>query len=200
MRLVGGIRDELETIDPLRRPLHAGAIGKERPLEAMAGIGDRCSMRHRPCPVDLERDGGGYVDRVLHMEQGVRDIEEIEKVQVLDVQRGGPFLEVDLDVTGSHRNCPEQALRVGSDARVEIMNLGCEILEVKMTSIEVESNKRESTSVQMPVNANVSAFHEPHVGVEQQCFPRSVGVGRGTRALDISRPNLPLEVGDTAQL
>jgi hypothetical protein len=184
----------------MRRPLHSGAIGQERPLEATVGIGDCRSIRHRPDPVNLERDRGGYVDWILGPEQGIRDIEKIEKVQVLDVQRGGPFLEVDLNVIGFHPNSPEQALRVGSDARVEIMNLSCEICEVKLTSIEVKSNKGESTSVQMPVNANVYAFHEPHIRVEQQSFRRSVGIGRGTRALDIRRPNLPLEVGDGAQL
>jgi len=89
----------------------------------------------------------------MEVEQGVWDIEEVPD---LDVRRPHPrltVLQVDCYaalallvvepgpalalVIGPERYRPEQAARVGVDPRVEVVNLGGELLEVEPTSVEV---------------------------------------------------------------
>ena len=76
---------------------------------------------------------------------------------------------------GLQRDRPEQALRVGIDPRVEVMNLGGEVREVELTSVQVKSNEPERRLVNFAVQADVGTLHEPHVGVEQQRLDAAVG-------------------------
>jgi hypothetical protein len=64
------------------------------------------------------------------------------------------------------RNRPEQTVRVGVDSKVEVVNLGRKIGEVKLTSIEVKSDEPKGPLVHLPIFAHVFALHETHVSVE----------------------------------
>ena len=57
------------------------------------------------------------------------------------------------------------------------MDLGREILEVKLTSVEVQSNEAERPLVDRTVDSDVDTAHEAHVSVEEQGFGASIGVG-----------------------
>jgi hypothetical protein len=89
---------------------------------------------------------------------------------------------------GLQRDRPEQALRVGVDPRVEVMNLGGEIREVELTSVQVKSNKPERRLVNFAVQADIGALHEPHVGVEQQRLDAAVGIPAGSGSLHVCDP------------
>jgi hypothetical protein len=119
----------------------------------------------------------------MDVEQGVRDIEEVPdldvrsphpRLTVLQVDRyaalalvvvePGPALVL---VIGPEGYRPEQAARVGVDPRVEVVNLGGEVLEVEPTSVEIQSNESERSPVDGPILADVDALHEAHIGVEE---------------------------------
>jgi len=72
--------------------------------------------------------------------------------------------------TGRQGNCPEEARGVGKDTGVEVVDLGREIYEVELTSIEVKSDQRERTLVDRSVNTHVDPTHETHVGIKEECF------------------------------
>ena len=86
------------------------------------------------------------------------------------------------------------------DAGVEIVDLGAEVDEVKLTSVEVKSNEPERSLVYPAVLADIDATHEAHVGVEEEGFGAAVGVGRGPRALHIGDPEETVEVGDRRRI
>ena len=54
------------------------------------------------------------------------------------------------------------------------MDLSRKVVEVILTSVEVQSNKRQRALVNGAVLANVNAAHESHVGVEQQRLDAAV--------------------------
>ena len=60
---------------------------------------------------------------------------------------------------------PEQAARIRIDAGIKVVNLSGKIDEVKLTSVEVQSDEPERPVMYLPVLADVHSFHEPHVGV-----------------------------------
>src|SRR5713226_9207142 len=77
---------------------------------------------------------------------------------------------------------PEQAVGIRVYARVEIVHLGREVIEVKLTCIEVQSNEAERPPVDLPVDTHVHPAHEAHVCVEKQSVtavvaPRAPDVG-----------------------
>ena len=82
------------------------------------------------------------------------------------------------------------------DARVEIMNLGGEIREVELTSVQVKSNEPERRLVNFTVQADVGPLHEPHVGVEQERLDAAVGIPAGPGSLHVCDPDKALEIGD----
>ena len=53
------------------------------------------------------------------------------------------------------------------DPRVEVVDLGREILEVILTSVEVQSNEAECSLVDRSILAHIHTAHKAHVGVEQ---------------------------------
>ena len=97
---------------------------------------------------------------------------------------------------GAQWNRPEQAVRVGMDPRVEVVNLGGEILEVEPTSVQVESDEPERRLVNLAVQADVGALHEPHVSVEQQLLDAAVGVPGGSGSAHVRDADKALEIGD----
>ena len=85
------------------------------------------------------------------------------------------------------RNRPEQPARVVLDPRVEVVDLGAEVDEVILTSIQIQSDKAESPFVDRTVDADVDTTHEAHVRVEKE---------RLRAAVRISPSPGPLYVGD----
>src|SRR5207245_5052014 len=75
------------------------------------------------------------------------------------------------------------------------MDLGGEVGEVILTSVQVQSNKAESSLVNSAVLADVDAAHEPHVGVEQQGLDTTVWVGSRACALHVGDADEAVEVG-----
>ena len=97
---------------------------------------------------------------------------------------------------GLQRDRPEQAARVGMDPRVEVVNLGGEIREVELTSVQVKSNEPERRLVNGAVQADIGALHEPHVGVEQERLDAAVRIPGGSGSLHVCDPDKALEIGD----
>jgi hypothetical protein len=75
------------------------------------------------------------------MENGVQVVEEIphRHVACAHPRRACPELDR-ADGVGRKGNCPEQTPRIGVDPGVEVVDLGGEVVEVKLTSVEVKSN------------------------------------------------------------
>ena len=65
------------------------------------------------------------------------------------------------------RHGPEKAVWIRVDTGIKVMDLGREIREVILTSVEVQSNEAERSLVDSSVDPYVDAAHEAHVGVEQ---------------------------------
>jgi hypothetical protein len=73
------------------------------------------------------------------------------------------------------------------------MNLGGEIREVELTSVQVKSNEPERRLVNGAVQADVSTLHEPHVGVEQQRLDATVRIPGGSGSLHVCDPDKALK-------
>ena len=108
------------------------------------------------------------------MEQGVGDVEEVHDAQVLRPHPRLSLVQVDRHAVlalafaaGLQRNRPEQAARVGMDPRVEVMNLGGEIREVELTSVQVKSNEGECTLMELTVNIDELATGKAHIRSER---------------------------------
>jgi hypothetical protein len=99
-------------------------------------------------------------------------------------------------ILGPERNGPEQAVRVGMDARVEVVNLGGEVREVEPTSVEIQSNESERASVYRAIPADVDTLHEAHVGVEKERLDAAVWIAGGSLSPHVRDADKPLEVGD----
>jgi len=147
--------------------------------------------------VDVETAGRPDRFWALETKDGVRDVEE-----VLDSQLGcghsclpRPKLHVE-GVRIGKGNRPEQALGVGGDARVEVMNLGREVVEVILTSVEVQSDEPENSLVDRVVLADVDPAHESHVGIELEGLGAAVGIRCHAGALDVGHADKPVEVGN----
>ncbi len=80
------------------------------------------------------------------------------------------------------------------DPWVEVVDLGREIREVILTSVEVQSNEAECSLVDRSILANIDAAHEAHVCVEQKCFCASVWVRRRAGALNVGDSYEAVEV------
>ena len=82
------------------------------------------------------------------------------------------------------------------DTAIKVVNLGSEICEVILTSIEVKSDQGERTMVDGPVNTHVDSAHEAHVSIKEEFFRRPIGIGRGSGALDLSHAHFAIQVID----
>ena len=94
------------------------------------------------------------------------------------------------------RDRPEQAARVGMDPWVEVVNLGGEVCEVELTSVEVKSNEPERPPVNGAILADVGTFHKAHIGVEQERLYAAVGFPGGPCSPHVCDADLALEIGD----
>ena len=130
------------------------------------------------------------------MEQGVVDIEEVPDAEVVRRHPGPAVLEVDPHVVVLERVRPEQAARVGMDPWVEVVNLGGEVDEVELTSVEVKSNEAERSPVNCPILADIDALHKAHIGVEQKRLDAAVRILGGPCSLYLCDADLALEIGD----
>jgi predicted ATPase len=61
------------------------------------------------------------------------------------------------------------------NTRVEVVNLGREVYEVILTSVEVQSDQGKRTFMDRSVKPHVHSVHEAHVGIEQECFRGTQG-------------------------
>jgi len=97
---------------------------------------------------------------------------------------------------GPKRDRPEQAVRVGVDPRVEVVNLGGEVCEVELTSVEVKSNESERPPVSGAVLADVDTLHEAHIGVVEERLDAAVGIPGGPASPYVCDADKALEIGD----
>jgi hypothetical protein len=129
------------------------------------------------------------------VEQRVGDASEVRHGQV---GRGHPSAAgAELDgADWRYREGPEKPARVGVDSGVEVVDLGREVREVILTSVEVQSNEAERTFVHGSVLADIDTAHEAHVCVEKQGLGAPIRVGGRPGALDVRHSNRPVEVSD----
>jgi hypothetical protein len=79
---------------------------------------------------------------------------------------------------------------------VKVMDLGSEIYEVILTSIEVKSDQRKGTPVDGSIDPHIYAVHEAHVGVEEERLLRTVGICPGSGSLNVGHGHVAVEVTD----
>jgi len=118
--------------------------------------------RGRAQPANIE--GYAHTDRhrILQVEKGIGDVEEIPDPKVRRPHPRLAIVQVDgyapraLVVLAAwpKRIRPEQATRVGMNPGVEVMHLGGEVSEVEPTSVEVKSNESERPPVNLPIEAD----------------------------------------------
>ena len=99
------------------------------------------------------------------MKQRIGDVKKVRETKILDFHRSCASAQVNIDSVVVNRNCPEQPLRVRVDARIEVVYLSREIGEVKLTSVEVQSDEPKGPLMYLPVAADVHPFHEAHIRV-----------------------------------
>jgi hypothetical protein len=134
------------------------------------------------------------------VEQGVG---EIEKVPDTEVPRRHPRLalfQVDSHAAALERDRPEQAARVGMDPRVEVVNLGGEVCEVKLTSVEVQSNEAERPSVNAAILADIDALHKAHIGVEKERLYAAIRIPGGPSSPHVCDADNTFKIGDRCRV
>lgn len=82
------------------------------------------------------------------------------------------------------------------DPWVEVVNLGGEVCEVELTSVEIQSNEAERPPVNGAILADVDTLHKAHIGVEQERPDTAVRIPGGPGSLHICDADLALEIGD----
>ncbi|HKT40188.1 MAG TPA: hypothetical protein VJR48_17585 [Ktedonobacterales bacterium] len=104
------------------------------------------------------------------------------------------FTLAQMDSNGIRRDAysPEQAIGVREDPGVEIVDLRREGIEVKLTYIDIQSDKAECVVMDLAIYANIRALHEPHVHIEEQTA--------GSCTLDFGGGDEAIEVGDGGRL
>ena len=130
------------------------------------------------------------------MEQGVGDGEEVPDPEVPRRHPGFALLQVDPHGVVLKRDRPEQATRVGMDSWVEVVNLGGVVCEVKLTSVEVQSNEAKGPSVNGAVLTDIDALHKAHIGVEQERLDTVVRISGNPSSLHLRDADKALEIGD----
>jgi len=130
------------------------------------------------------------------VEDGVDVIEEVPDAEVVPRHPGLAGLDVDPHVVVLERVRPEQAAWVGMDPRVEVVNLGGEVDEVELTSVEIKSNEPERSVVNGAILTNVDTLHKADIGVEQERLDAAVRIPGGPGSLYFCDSDLALEIGD----
>lgn len=116
--------------------------------------------------MDVEANTGVERNRVLESEQPVRNVEEVEEGEVPNAHVGASVFQVDA-YRGCQRNCPEQSAGIRRYARVEVMDLGFEVNEVILTSVQIQSDKPKRPFVDGTIHSDIYTTHKPHIGVEE---------------------------------
>ena len=129
------------------------------------------------------------------MEQGVGDVEEVPDTEVPRLHPRIALFQVGPHAVVPKRVRPEQAARVGMDPRVVVVNLGGEICEVKLTSVEVQSNEPERPSVNGAILADIDTLHKAHIGIEQERLDLAVRLPGGPSSLHLRHADRALEIG-----
>ena len=80
------------------------------------------------------------------------------------------------------------------DPRVEVVNLGGEVFEVKLTSVEVQSNEPERPSVNGAILADIDTLHKTHIRIEQKLLDAAVRIPGGPSSLHLRDTGKALEV------
>ena len=132
---------------------------------------------------------------MLEVEQGVGDVEEVPDTEVPRRHPRLALFQVGLHVIVPKRFRPEQAARVGMDPRVVVVNLSGEVCEVKLTSVEVQSNESERPPVNGAILADVDTLHKAHIGIEQERLGAAVRLPGGPSALHLRDADRALEIG-----
>lgn len=136
-------------------------------------------------PSDGVRNGGGVRWAIV---QGVGDAEKIADVLMIALESRSSLAQMNLNGVRRDAHGPEQAIGEWEDPGVEIVDLCREVVEVKLTYIDIQSDKAEGVVMRLPVYADIRALHEPHIYVEEQAV--------GSRALDFGGANEAIEVVD----
>ena len=95
--------------------------------------------------------------------------------------------------SGTVQNRP---LRVGMDPWVEVVNLGGEVCEVELTSVEIQSNEPERPRVNGAILAYIDTFHKAHIGVEQQRLYAAIRIPGGPSSPHVCDADKAFEIGD----
>ncbi len=175
--------------------------GSDRNLNPLAPAGGawRAGDRRRICcrtqPAKVERYSRADRYRVLEVEQGVGDVEEVPDMEVARRHPRLALFQVGPHAVVPKRVRPEQAARVGMDPRVEVVNLGGEVCEVKLTSVEVQSNEPERPPVNGAILADIDALHKAHVGIEQERLDAAARIPGGPSSLYLGDADSALEIG-----
>jgi hypothetical protein len=117
----------------------------------------------------------------------------------MEVRRRHPRLalsQVGLHGTVWERERPEQTARVREDPRVEVVDLGGEVCEVKLTSVEIESNESERPPVDSAILTDIDTLHKAHIGVEKERLDAAVGILGDASSLYVGHADKALEIGD----
>lgn len=136
-------------------------------------------------PVDGIGDGRG---RAWPVAQGVQDAPKIADVLTRHTQAGRAFAQIHPHSAARYLDGPEYAIGKGEDPRVEVVNLGREVGEVKLTSIDIQSDKAERIMVDSAIHPDIGALHEAHVDIEEQ----AVRAG----SLELCSADESVEIGD----
>jgi hypothetical protein len=103
----------------------------------------------------------------LEPEKRVRNVEEVVLGKVAGTHVRAAVLDVDSMQADSGLR-PDQSGWIGVNAGVEVMNLGRKVREVKLTSVEVQSNEPERPLMDVSVQSHIDAAHEAHVRVKKK--------------------------------
>ena len=133
---------------------------------------------------------------MLGAEQGVGDIEKVPDLEITGRHLRLALVQVDCHAAALKRDRPEQAARVRMDPRVEVVNLGGEVCEVKLTSVEVQSNETERPLVDGVILADIDALHKPHIGVEQERLDAAIRIPGGPSSPHVCDADKALEICD----
>jgi hypothetical protein len=169
-------------------PVNRGVGVEEQPGDMQIRVIDLATLLHA-MPSDGIRNDGGVRWAVV---QGIGDAEEVADVLVFALECRAALAQMDSNGIRRDAHSPEQAIGVREDPGVEIVDLRREGIEVKLTYKDIQSDKAEGVVMDLPIDANIRALHEPHVRVEKQTA-RSC-------TLDFGGGDETVEVGDGRRL
>lgn len=181
-RLPFVIAGEVEAVGIVARPVNRGVGIQEQPGDMeilvvnVAAILDSVPayrVRNR------RADRGAVVQRI-------GNIEEVAHVLPGDAQGCCACVQIDVDGVGRDPHGPEQPGGIGVDAGVEVVNLCREVGKVKLTFVEIQSDKTKGAVVDATVHADIRALHEPHIHIEQQVVcPVTLDLGGAYEAVEV---------------